>query len=285
MLTARLHRFHFLKKPREGLLLFVGACGLLSPLRAHPETANALADLTALIAKHPNNAALYLRRADCWEEHADWPSVEADLRQAAALAPTFLGARLGLARLYGKTGRWTEARIELDSILVAKPTQTEALILRARTLAQLGSIEAAYADYTAAIAALAEPKPEIFLERAALPIDAETALAGVDEGIERLGPALTLVTRAIELDLRLDRIDAAIARIDQLVTLSERSETWWRRRGAILEKAGRWAEARFSYEKALAAIDRLPPWLRRSSEVVSLSTELHHLISECPPPS
>ncbi len=86
-----------------------------------------------------------------------------------------------------------------------------------------------------------------------------------------LGPLVSLGFEAIDLEVRLRRFDAALARIDQLSAGSPRRESWLVRRGEILEAAGRDAEARQAYESAMDAIAALPAGRRAVPAVADLA--------------
>lgn len=259
----------------RALALVLAAAALR--LTAHPETAAARAELDRLIVEFPTEPELYLRRAELRLEHAEWPEAEADLRRAAALAPKSPRVALGLGQVCLGRGEFAAARGHFDATLALTPRDAEALILRARTRARLSDPAGAHADYSAALAQLETPSPDLFLARAALPLAPDVALRGIDEGLARLGPALPLIERALALELQLGRFDAALARLDTLLIGAERKEAWLKRRGDILAAAGRPAEARTAYAAALAAITALPAWLRDSSETAHLATELTRL--------
>ncbi|HEX2854560.1 MAG TPA: tetratricopeptide repeat protein [Opitutaceae bacterium] len=261
----------------HGLLLTGMTLVSARPIHAHPESAVERAALDALISETPDNVDLYLRRAAHHEDHHDWPAAEADLRRAARLAPGSAAVLIALARVYLGSDRAREARAQLDAVLARHPRAPEALVLRARTRAKQGEIAAAHRDYSKAIAILEEPSPGLFLERASLPISTASALRGLDEGLARLGPASALLERALALELRLGRTDAALARIDLLRANSERQETWLKRRGDVLALVGRDQEARAAYRAAVAAVEALPDWLRNSPETLRLAAELTRL--------
>lgn len=261
----------------HGLLLTGISLVSARPLDAHSESAFERAALDALISNAPDNVDLYLRRAAHREGHKEWAAAEADLRRAAQLAPGSASVMLALARVYLGSDRAREARAQLDAVLAQHPAAPEAWILRARARAKLGEIAAAHSDYSKAIAALEEPSPGLFLERASLPVSTISALRGLDEGIARLGPAAALLERALALELRLGRTDAALARIDVLAASSERQETWLKRRGDVLALAGRDPEARAAYRAALVAVWALPAWLRNTPETLRLAGELARL--------
>jgi hypothetical protein len=150
----------------------------------------------------------------------------------------------------------------------------------ARTVGWVGGrADAAHADYSQALQWLAQPTPELYLERAALPLPADKILAGLDEGLARLGPVVALSERALALEVQLGRTDAAVARLDALAVSAERKETWLKRRGDLLAAAGRTAAAHASYRAALDAIRTLPAWLRDMPETVALAATLSRLTS------
>jgi len=247
-------------------------------LWAHPEVAAAIIDLTGQIAAHPSEPGLFLRRAECFQEHGDLALAEADLRQATMLAPGSLDVSLRLIDFLIADRRPGEAQQAIAPVLARNPENATALILRARLLGQLAQNERAYADYSRAISLLPEPRPELYLERAALPANPSHVLAGLNEGLARLGPVVALLDRAIALDLKLGRLDSALARLDILIASSERKESILKRRGDLLATSGRTAEARAAYQSALVEIQRLPGWLRDSADCSHLSSELKRLL-------
>ena len=129
----------------------------------------------------------------------------------------------------------------------------------------LGETEAAAKDFGDAIAKGTRPTPEQVLEHrdALLSLGKkQDALRALDEGMTRVGPVVSLVLPAIDLELDLGRSDAALARLDALAGGANPNPTWIARRGEILEQAGRSADARAEYAKALALLDARPPGRR-----------------------
>jgi tetratricopeptide (TPR) repeat protein len=256
----------------------LGGIVFTGTLVAHPEIEDALVRLNAQISAAPNDAELYLQRGELYARHDEWIVAEANYLRAAELAPQH--PRLDRARgaIALATGRFQEARTFFNAALGRSPDDAETLVLRARAHAALKSNAAAVADFNRALALIAEPPPELFLERAALlaPLD---AIRSLDEGLARLGAAVSLHVRAIALEESLGRIDAAAARFAILAEQSERKEGWLKRQGDLLARAGRQPEARVAYEAALAAIAALPAWLRSSPDATKLAAELVRLTS------
>ncbi len=247
-------------------------------LTAHPEIEEALARLNTQIAAAPAEAAGDVERGEHYAPQAEWLSAEANFLRAAELTPE--DARLARARgaLELAMQHPAAARGFLDAALSRNPRDADALVLRARAHALLKSPALALADFDAAIALIAAPTPELFLERAALLAPA-AAVRSLDEAIARIGPAMVLQLRAVALEEALGRIDAAVARLDAIAAQSERKEQWLKRRGDVLANAGRERDARRAYAAALDAIAALPAWLRESPDTSRLTLELQQLTS------
>jgi tetratricopeptide (TPR) repeat protein len=236
-------------------LALLGAPGLT---HAHGDLHRQIADATARVEREPDRAALYLRRGELHRAHRDWAAALADYDRAAALDPALAAVDLGRAAVWLEIDRPAEALESAERHAGALP---EARLLRARALARLGRAAEAADEWGRAIAALARPRPDHFVARAQALADAgrpEEALASLDEGIERLGPVVSLDLPAIELELRLSRVDTALARVERQAAASPRKETWLLRRGEILEGAGRAGEARIAYAAALRALEATP---------------------------
>ncbi|MBI4624813.1 MAG: tetratricopeptide repeat protein [Verrucomicrobia bacterium] len=249
------------------------------PLDAHPEIEAALSRLNAQITVTPADASLYVQRGELYARHEAWVMAEANYLRAAELAPDFPRLNRARAALDFANGRMAAARARLTRVLAADPKDAEALVLRARAHAALGTAAAAIADFNAALALIASPSPELYLERAGLYSSPGDALRSLDEGLSRLGPVVTLELRALALEESLGRTDAALARLDRIAGQSERKESWLKRRGDLLARSGRPAEARAAYAAALAAIAALPDWLRETPDTVRLAAELTRLTS------
>lgn len=241
----------------------VATAALATQAAAHGDLHEQIEAVTVRIAEAPASALLHLKRAELHRAHRQWEEALADYARVAALDPDLAAVDLGRGLLFIETDAPRTALDALNRFLARYPAHAEARAARARALARLGEPEAAAADLTAAIAASPRPRPEYFTERAQViaaggePRIAE-ALRGLDEGIARLGPLVTLQLLAIELELKRHASDAALDRVETLAAVSPRKETWLTRRGEILEQAGRLREARLAYVAALDAIGTLP---------------------------
>jgi len=263
---------------------------ILAPefLVAHGPLDEQIAQVTEEIARNPHDANLYLKRGELHRFHEDYPAAQKDYDHALRLDPALAVVNLCRGQMMLEAGWYEQALPHLNEFISQHPRHPEGLVARARVLAKLGKNLAAAADFTEAILQQAAPAPEHYIERAqALSAagsesrDMEIALRGLDEGIQKIGPIVTLQLCAIELEVALRRYDAALQRLDQIMATSARKEKWLMRRGEILQLAGRREEARAAYQQALQEMAALPLHRRQTKAVqdleIRLLTALDHL--------
>lgn len=258
------------------------SCALLCPLAVfgQADEREEIVTLSEKIRSDPTNSALYRRRGDMNRTVQNWDAAHSDYEQASTLDPKsmddvdFLKGRLFLE------ANWpASARIALDRFLKKHNNHVEAFIARARALSKLGLRAASAADYSRALELAPQPQPELYIERAqTLAADGDArlndAVAGLDEGLKKLGPVVTLQLAAIDLEVRQKRYDAALTRIDAAAAATPRKESWLARKGDILRQAGRPAEAREAYRAALQALESLPAARRNVPATAALEKNI-----------
>ena len=260
---------------QKKIIWLVAICvGLSLPVHAHEGLHEQIAAITAKIKRDPKNASLYLQRGELHRLHRDWMRATADYDRAERLQPGLKIVDLARGKMLFDSGRLQLAKLTVDRFLSRQPGHYEGLITRARVLAKLGVRMNAAKDFTEALSLSSVPEPELYLERANVVAANEQqlgeALRGLDEGINKLGPVVTLQLAAIDLEVRRKNYDGALVRLDQIAAQSQRKEAWLVRRGEILQLAGRDEEARAAFNAALTAIESLPPVHRQSRSVSAL---------------
>jgi tetratricopeptide (TPR) repeat protein len=281
-------------------------------LYAHGPLHDQIETLSRQITDQPQNARLHLRRGELYRLDGRISAAEADYDRAARLEPELHEVHLARARLWLDDGRPAEALAQVDAFLACEPDRAEAFLVRARALAALQRVGDAIAEMDRAITHAASPRPAHYLERARLivesggvlqraaagtsaeasagPRDAaggndavDRAIRGLDEGITRLGPVVTLQWYAIDLETERERYDAALARLDRIAVQYTRKEMLLKRCGELLESAGRLLEAQAAYTDALDAVMVLPERVRDTRSIVDLQAFLRKkLKSETP---
>lgn len=231
--------------------------------------------LTADVAKDPKNAALHFDLAAAHLEHEDWESARRELTQVDALASGQYPTALILGRVEIGAGKPQEAVVALNRFLEAHPGDPRALLLRARANKSLEKSDASVDDYRAALASDPHPEPDLFQEFADTLASIgrnDEALEVLSRGMDRLGQLPSLAIRALDLETKSGRYDAALARVDAMQKAAPRPESWMSRRADILTRAGRTTDARAAWNALLAHIAALPE-AARASHAISLIAE------------
>ena len=256
------------------LSLVISFTLLPSVVSAHEGLHEQIVAVTAKIRLDPKNASLYLKRGELHRLHRDWSRAAADYNRAASLEPALHIVDLARGKMLFESSRLRQAKFVLDRFLLQQPNHFDGLLTRARVLAGLKARAQAAAEFTTAIQFAPTQEPELYLERAQVLAGdvhfVQEALRGLDEGIKRLGPLVTLELAAIDLELRLKNYDGALARLDLIAAQAPRKEMWLVRRGEILRDAGRIKEAQAAFDAALVAIESLPAERRQNRAVTAL---------------
>jgi len=236
-----------------------------------------IVEVTKLIAQHPDSAELYLKRGELHRHHSDWQAALGDYHSAESLDPGLAAVDLCRGKMLLEAGQPEAARSALNRFLAKAPDDGDGLLTRARVLAQCGEHLAAAADFSRALPRLSTPQPEYYLEHAQALCAAgciDEALHRVDEGLLRLGQVVTLQLFAIDLEVKRQRYDTALSRLELIAAQSPRKEKWLLRRGEILQMAGRHEEARLAFQSALREIESLPAARRGTKATVELEQRL-----------
>ncbi len=250
-------------------------------LYAHGPLHEQIEGISRHIEEQPRNARLYLRRGELYRLDENAAAAEADYERAARLDPALHEVHLALGQLHFDEGHAGKALTHVNVYLTYEPDRADAIFLRARALAELDRRHDAIRAMDRAIERTSKPLPVHYLERARLAVQStgdaiDRAILGLDEGIARLGPVATLQWYAIDLEAARGRYDEALVRLDRLATQYNRKEVLLKRRGELLETAGRWMEAQAAYTEALDAVDALSTRTRHTSSTMELESFLRN---------
>lgn len=277
------------------LLAALGLLLLQTPSAwSHPSIRAPIEGLTGQIRLHPGDPALYLQRGHLYRLNSDFSLAWQDFETCARLSPDEPGLDRSRAMLLMEIDAPARALELLDRAVAAAPRDAGARLLRAHALVALGRPRDAMGEFDLHLALSSAPPPDTYLKRARLVLSLDstahgTALAGLEQGLSRLGPAISLEEEAALLELRMGRLDAAMVRAGRLSIQFERPEAWHAWKAGLLERAGLALEAGAEYTEALdelearmheaprdnradAQLSQLRDGLRRTSRPEILST-------------
>ena len=254
--------------------------------RAHGNAHERIEALTVEITKSPTNAALLFQRGELQLQHGEWLAALKDFEAARQLSPARPGLEHARARALAGARQLDEAGAILDRLVTASPTNAPLRLDRARVLGMRGRTTEAVAEFTLTLPLVAAPDAAHFLEPALLLAKAgqlDAALAWLDRGLKTLGPNPELALPAIELLLQQNRFPDALARADAMLARQPRAASWLALRGDILQQAGRRDEAGRAFRECLAALESLPPTLRRTQANADLERQVRDALAKLKP--
>jgi tetratricopeptide (TPR) repeat protein len=250
---------------------------------AHGDLHEQIDTLTRRIDASPHDVRLVLRRADLHARHGDWPAALVDFDRAASIAPAMREIDRGRAAALLQSGRAEQAKVLLDGLIEQGDRAAESFLLRARANEARADWTAVARDYDEVIARLTPPQPDHYVARAraqALAGTPDQAIRGLDEGIARLGPLVSLHAKALELERAQQAWNAALRRTNAMYATNSRKESLHLLRAEILRDAGRRDQARQEQRLAEQSLAALPPHLRGSRAVRELALRIQQLGSE-----
>jgi tetratricopeptide (TPR) repeat protein len=255
------------------VLAVSGALGSM-PVHAHGELDRAILAVSQDIAADPTVDRL-LMRARLHLAHDDIAEALADCARAHVLEPGSAPVAFCRGRVLFVDGQPEPALAALDHCLALCPDDGDALELRATVLRELDRPAEALRDLDRREVALPPPQPQFYLDRLALQVVTAhpviERLAGLEQGMRRLGALVVLEQAALRCEREAGLVDAAIARLERLISTAARPEAWLLERGDLLHSLGRHAEAEAAYREALTAIARLPAARRLTMTTRELS--------------
>jgi len=230
------------RRTRPGRWCLAGALCLLSPATAaaHPGATAELQQLDARVHDDPKNVTLRVRYADAATRAGHLHEARAQANAIDRLDPEEREVHRIRAEIWLARDRPRAAERELTEYLsdgVTNAGSGRAYAARARLRHKAGLLDLARADYDSAIPL--SPTPELILERGQLD-DARDELgdlvAGYQQGLELLGPAVTVQLALIDAQRRDGHPRLALEQVDELLSLSPTRPDWILIRADLLDR-------------------------------------------------
>jgi tetratricopeptide (TPR) repeat protein len=239
--------------------------GLASNLRAHLSPDDSLDQIELKLKGKPNDVSLLLDKAHVLLIMDQWEKGEATLKRVDELQnerdadTTYL-----YILLYHKRGDLKKAFEISDGGIQQFPENHFQWEIRGRISKDAGKTEEAINAMTQSLRTRKTVNSlnyiqiiNILLERNQAG-DKERTLALLQGGIERVDNPSELLHLSIRLNSELERYDQALENINQLEAHYGKQVPFAVKRAAVLEEAGRNAEAAKVYRSAIALLEALP---------------------------
>jgi tetratricopeptide (TPR) repeat protein len=250
---------------RRVLVVLIPAAilGFASPdrSRAHPGLEAVEQAVGEELARRPDDPETHLHLGEVYETAHEWDAALDAYAHALDHGADRDLVGLARGRVLLQAGRPREALVELDAVVARRPDAFAARFERGRARERLARHAQAADDFARAIAGMPEPRPENVLARrdALLALGrVRDAIRALDQGMARIGHVPSLELPALDLDVRLRRWPEALRRLDRLLAQTPGNADWIARRGEVLAAAGRRAEARAEFARALALLEVRP---------------------------
>ena len=188
---------------------------------------SAIGDFTVAIGLDPRNPQYFCQRGDALRKKRAFKEAIADYTAALSRAPGSLCAYHGRAQAYLAQGNTQQALAEVATGLRAKPASLQLLVLRGRANKQAKLYDAAFTDFSQALAS-----------------KSQSSLRPDDRATIRSERAFVL--------LKLDRSADARADVDEALRIAPENASAIATMGSVEEQSGRKSEAIAFYSRALA---------------------------------
>ncbi len=230
-------------------------------LYAHPAAHEALAHFSRQLDERPRDQSLYIQRGIVYSNDGQYPQAQADFQRAAELGdPVLVAFDFGV--LEYRRGSLDIARRHFDAFLGRFPNHVPCLEYRARVLRDAGDYEAAVADFRRVFELHDQPNPGHFISTAQMLQSRDQqgiaqALAILDQGNQQLGLTPQLQRYAIQLELRRNQPDNAVARMLELESMLGASPDWKVDMAGLVLRVGKPEQAIALLDEASLQLDTL----------------------------
>lgn len=256
---------------------------------AHEAVDSSIGRYDALIKEQPNQSVLYLKRGELHRENKHWQLAWADYQQAQRLPASREQQHeilFCMGRMQLQSGHPDQALPLLQQVLEANPGYIRVRLNLARAYLALNQPEQAVRQMDIYISLLKRPSPDVYLERARMaqtlgPESYQQVVRGLEEGVNALGPIVTLLAELIDVHLQHGNTDTALAGFEQLPPVIKSLPKWQAKKGDIYMQAGNLEAALRTYEKALEIISELPARRQSTPAMRDLEKYLCTRLNNC----
>jgi predicted Zn-dependent protease len=256
------------------MLVALAAIACSKVCHAHGDVHESITEISKLIASKPGDSSLLLQRVSLYSQHGEFAEALKDLDAVEKLDAANDMVTAWRANLYFKQGRPNDAKPLQESFLKKHPANLQVKFDFCQTLRQLGEMDAALGELDALISSSEIPSPDAVAMR--LELCEASGENGAAKSLEWLNaflakhPLPVFNEAALQLEMKLQRNDEALARLDKMITASARPETIHARKAELLSTMKNIPAARLEWQAALNSIGALPEAIRMTRSVVAM---------------
>lgn len=269
-----------MKIPANWLMAALALAG--AALSAHPSPEHQLDELEAHLRENSGDAAMRISYATQLRKMNRFDEAEKALNTAELLSPGLPAAKLERAQIaYYRNNEVDVAESLAKALVNEHPRFAEGWDFLAQLQRKSDQPGEAIDSYRRYLALTTEYRAGDFTDLAALlsnrnePGDKDEAIQVLDQGISKVGDLTGIHLMAADLEVSLQRYEAAARRFDKLAARFRPRPDWAKRKGDIYLEAGRYAEASNAYDSAIAMIGAMPKERQEGAEVKNLVANLN----------
>lgn len=244
-------------------LLLLCLCIPGSKLAAHADIELRIEEISGQISDQPGDAGLYLKRAELYRFHFDWPAAAADYEKVRKLEPQHRELDFLEARFFLDSGQPRKALQQVDGFISDNPGHVTALVTRAGAYQHLDQCTNAATDLARAIELSRSHGPELYLQQARVLLmpgcdDQAQAVAVLHRAVQLIGPVSSIVQLASSIHLSRGETDAVSSLLAQLPEAMQVLPDWRYRQALAWCISSRMQAARRALQQVLLVIDNAP---------------------------
>jgi len=246
-------------------------------LHAHPSAEHRLEELEEHLKETPGDVEMRISYATQLRKMKRYDDAEKALLTVETLSPGHQAAELERAQIaYYRNDDVKVAESLAVALTKAHPRYADAWGFLAQLQRKAEKTDDAIDSYRRYIALTPQYRAGDFTDLANLLIkrngtnDREEAVQVLDQGIGKVGHLTGLHLMAADVEISLNRYEAAARRFDQLAARFRPRPDWAKRKGDIYMLAERYQDAADAYDSAIAIIRSMPKERQEGKEVIDL---------------
>lgn len=229
----------------------------------------------------PNNADLYIKRANLYLEDGDFNEVILDINKAKSLAgKNFPPTKMLNAQMYFKLQSNEVALKHINEFLALEEMHVLGLLTKAKILVELDKREEAIECYKLAIENTSTLLPENFIDLINTMVDDlqyKEALQYCELAQLKFGQLLIFDLKSIEIAKLLEDYEFVLSKLDNIIDGQTRKERWYVKKAEVYIAKGESSYALENLNLAIESLKILPSRIKLTPAMQDLALQITDL--------